>query len=46
MPRSKRSIVEYRIYDLPLDLPVFCLSGDDWRISDVLSNRLHFHNCL
>ena len=46
MPRNKRSIVEYRIYDLPLDLPVFCLSGEEWRISDVLSNRLHFHNCL
>ncbi len=46
MPRSKQNVVEYRIYDLPLDFPVLCLSGDSWRISDVPSNRLHFHNCL
>lgn len=46
MPRSKQNVVEYRIYDLPLDFPVLCLTGDNWRISDVPSNRLHFHNCL
>ncbi len=46
MARTKRDIVEYRIYDLPVDLPVFTLSGDEWRISDTPSSRLHFHNCL
>ena len=46
MSRSKRDVIEYRIYDLPVDLPVFTLSGDQWRISDQPSSRLHFHNCL
>ncbi len=46
MARTKRDIVEYRIYDLPVDLPVFTLTGEQWRISDVPSPRLHFHNCL
>lgn len=46
MARTKRDVVEYRIYDLPVDLPVFTLSGDQWRISDTPSSRLHFHNCL
>ncbi len=46
MARTKRDVVEYRIYDLPVDLPVFTLTGDQWRISDVPSPRLHFHNCL
>ena len=46
MARAKRDVVEYRIYDLPVDLPVFTLSGDQWRISDQPSSRLHFHNCL
>ncbi len=46
MARTKRDVVEYRIYDLPLDLPVFVLSGEQWRISDVPNPRLHFHNCL
>lgn len=46
MARIKRNIVEYRIYDLPMDFPLVCLSGDSWRISDVLSDRLHFHNCM
>lgn len=44
--RSKRNIVEYRIYDLPMDFPLVCLSDESWRISDVLSDRLHFHNCM
>lgn len=43
---SNKTIIEYRLYDLPLDLPVIVLHGDQWRISDELSNRLHFHNCL
>ena len=46
MARTKRDVVEYRIYDLPVDLPVFTLSGEQWRISDSPSARLHFHNCL
>lgn len=46
MARVKRDVVEYRIYDLPVDLPVFTLSGDKWRISDTPSSRLHFHNCM
>jgi len=46
MARTKRDVVEYRIYDLPVDLPVFALSGEQWRISDTPSSRLHFHNCL
>lgn len=46
MSRTKRDVVEYRIYDLPVDLPVFTLSGEQWRISDQPSSRLHFHNCL
>lgn len=46
MARSKMDVVEYRIYDLPVNLPVFTLSGDEWRISDTPSSRLHFHNCL
>lgn len=44
--RTKRDVVEYRIYDLPVELPILCLWGDSWRISDVPSDRLHFHNCL
>lgn len=46
MARNKHNIVEYRIYELPLDFPVLCLTGENWRISDVPSDRLHFHNCL
>lgn len=46
MRASAKTIIEYRVYDLPLDLPVIVLQGDQWHISDELSNRLHFHNCL
>lgn len=46
MARSQHNAVEYRIYELPLDFPVLCLTGDSWRISDTPSGRLHFHNCL
>lgn len=46
MPQAKSKVVEYRIYELPLELPIVCLSGDKWRISDVPSDRLHFHNCM
>ncbi len=29
-----------------MHFPVLLLSGDHWKISDVPSDRLHFHNCL
>ncbi len=46
MARKSANVLEFRVYDLPLVFPAMCLSGENWRISDVLSNRLHFHNCL
>ena len=46
MARSKGIITEYKNYYLPIHFPVLLLSGDDWKISDVPSERLHFHNCL
>lgn len=46
MPQIKRNVIEYRIYELPLELPIVCLTGDVWRISDVPAERLHFHNCM
>ncbi len=46
MAKQKNVFTEYRNYDLPLSFPVLLLSGDYWRISDVPSGRLHFHNCL
>ena len=46
MARPKSAITEYRNYYLPMHFPVLLLSGDYWKISDVPSGRLHFHNCL
>lgn len=46
MAHRKRQVIEYRVYELALDFPVLLLDGDTWHISDVKSNRLHFHNCL
>lgn len=46
MPRQKSVVTEYRSYYLPMHFPVLLLSGDYWKISDVPSGRLHFHNCL
>lgn len=46
MPKKQKTFTEYRHYDLPAAFPVLLLSGDKWHISDVKSNRLHFHNCL
>lgn len=46
MAKPKSAITEYRNYYLPLHFPVLLLSGDYWKISDVPSGRLHFHNCL
>lgn len=46
MPKRKRTITEYRSYSLPWQFPLLLLSGDHWKISDIPSDRLHFHNCL
>lgn len=46
MARTKGPVTEYRSYYLPAQFPVLLLSGDYWRISDIPSGRLHFHNCL
>lgn len=46
MARQKSGITEYRSYYLPMHFPVLLLSGEYWKISDVPSDRLHFHNCL
>jgi AraC-like DNA-binding protein len=46
MPRRKKTIIEFRDYDLPAHFPVLLLTGEHWRISDVPSGRLHIHNCL
>lgn len=44
MPKPKKPVIEYRHYSLPIDFPVLLLSGDRWRISDIKSEHLHFHN--
>ena len=46
MSRKKKTIIEYRHYTLPINFPVLLLSGDRWRISDIKSEHLHFHDCL
>lgn len=46
MAKPKNTITEYRSYYLPMSFPVLLLSGDYWRISDIPSGKLHFHNCL
>lgn len=46
MAKPKNTVTEYRSYYLPMHFPVLLLSGDYWKISDVPSGRLHFHNCL
>jgi AraC-like DNA-binding protein len=46
MSRPKNTAIEYRNYNLPQNFPVILLTGEMWRISDVPSGRLHFHNCL
>ncbi len=46
MSKSKNGIAEYRSYYLPPDFPVLLLTGEHWKISDVPSGNLHFHNCL
>nr|WP_288627454.1 helix-turn-helix domain-containing protein [uncultured Roseburia sp.] len=46
MAKPKRTVTEYRSYYLPTQFPVLLLSGDYWKISDIPSGSLHFHNCL
>lgn len=46
MSKSKKTITEYRYYELPLHFPVLLLSGEKWKVPDVKTERLHFHNCL
>lgn len=46
MAKPKSAVIEYRNYYLPIHFPVLLLSGDYWKISDIPSGRLHFHNCL
>ena len=46
MAKPKSTVTEYRSYYLPIHFPVLLLSGDYWKISDIPSGRLHFHNCL
>lgn len=46
MSKPKQPSIEYRNYLLPASFPIIVLGGDEWRISDVPSSTLHFHNCL
>lgn len=46
MSKPKNTVMEYRNYYLPADFPVLVLTGGHWKISDIPSSRLHFHNCL
>ncbi len=46
MSKPKKTMIEYRNYELPMTFPVIVLTGDQWHISDVRSGKLHFHNCL
>ena len=46
MSKPKNIVTEYRNYYLPVHFPLLLLTGDHWKISDIPSSRLHFHNCL
>jgi len=46
MRKTQKRVIEYRVYDLPEPFPIIFIGGKQWHISDVRSNRLHFHNCL
>lgn len=46
MAKPKPKIIESRNYDLPTYFPMLLLTGEEWRISDIKSDRLHFHNCI
>lgn len=42
---KKKETIELRSYKLSRDFPVLLLNGEKWRISDIPSDILHFHNC-
>ncbi|MCR5716401.1 MAG: AraC family transcriptional regulator [Lachnospiraceae bacterium] len=46
MAKPKKTVIEYRNYELPQNFPVLLLTGEGWHISDIRSNTLHIHNCL
>lgn len=46
MPKPRKTFIEFRDYLLPAHYPVLLLTGEEWRISDIPSPRLHIHNCL
>ena len=46
MARPRQSIIEYRSYDFPGDLPIEIHNRMNWNISSVKSSRLHIHNCF
>jgi len=46
MNKSYKRPIEYRVYEFPENFPALVLSGEKWHISEVKSNRMHFHNCL
>lgn len=45
-PPNEYAVTEFRSYRLPDYFPVLLLTGEHWKISDIPSGRLHFHNCL
>lgn len=44
--KTRAESIEFRKYELNSAFPVLVLTGEIWRLSDVRSPRLHFHNCL
>lgn len=46
MARPRHSIIEYRSYEYPGNLPVQIHNRMNWEISSVKSSRLHIHNCF
>jgi AraC-like DNA-binding protein len=46
MSRPRRTVLEYRNYELPADFPIRVLTGDQWHISPIPGKHLHIHNCL
>ena len=39
MSKPKKTVIEYRNYELPINFPVLVLTGDRWYISDVKSGK-------
>lgn len=46
MARKNHMLLEYRDYELSPHFPLTVLTGEQWKISDIPSSVLHFHNCL